>query len=56
MTKSAVITKCWTPQSSHRDTFFSIYLVSLQVRYLNLNTFDGLADGLDWILAATNNS
>ena len=21
------ITECWTPQSSHRDTFFSIYLV-----------------------------
>ena len=23
-----MITECWTPQSSHRDTFFSIYLVS----------------------------
>ena len=22
-----MITECWTPQSSHRDTFFSIYLV-----------------------------
>ena len=27
MIKSAMITECWTPQSSHRDTFFSIYLV-----------------------------
>ena len=25
MIKSAVITECWTPQSSHHDTFFSIY-------------------------------
>ena len=23
-----MITECWTPQSNHRDTFFSIYLVS----------------------------
>ena len=22
-----MISECWTPQSSHRDTFFSIYLV-----------------------------
>ena len=27
MINSAMITECWTPQSSHRDTFFSIYLV-----------------------------
>ena len=27
--KLAMITECWTPQSSHRDTFFSIYLVLL---------------------------
>ena len=27
MIKSAMITECWTPQSSHRDSFFSIYLV-----------------------------
>ena len=27
MIKSAMITEYWTPQSSHRDTFFSIYLV-----------------------------
>ena len=27
MIKLAMITECWTPQSSHRDTFFSIYLV-----------------------------
>ena len=26
MIKSAMITECWTPQSSHRDAFFSIYL------------------------------
>ena len=25
--KSAMITECWTPQSNHRDTFFSIYRV-----------------------------
>ena len=29
MIKLAMITECWTPQSSHRDTFFSIYLVSV---------------------------
>ena len=29
MIKSAMITECWTPQSSHRDTFFSIYLVTI---------------------------
>ena len=28
MIKSAMITECWTPQTSHRDTVFSIYLVS----------------------------
>ena len=22
-----MLTECWTPQSSHRDMFFSIYLV-----------------------------
>ena len=27
--KSAMITECWTLQSSHRDTFFSIYLVNV---------------------------
>ena len=29
MIKSSMITECWIPQSSHRDTFFSIYLVFL---------------------------
>ena len=29
MRKSAMITECWTPQSNHRDTFFSIYLFIL---------------------------
>ena len=28
-----MITECWTPQSSHRDTFFSIYLVCLKIIY-----------------------
>ena len=28
VSESAMITECWTPQSNHRDTFFSIYLVT----------------------------
>ena len=31
MIKLAMITECWTPQSSHRDTFFSTYLVSVEL-------------------------
>ena len=27
MRKSAMINECWIPQSNHRDTLFSIYLV-----------------------------
>ena len=27
VSESAMITECWTPQSNHRDTFFSIYVV-----------------------------
>ena len=37
MIKSAMITEYWTPQSNHRDTFFSIYLVSFVYQYLNVN-------------------
>ena len=29
-----MITECWTPQSSHRDTFFSIYLVTTEIHLL----------------------
>ena len=36
MINSAMITECWTPQSSHRDTFFSIYLV-VPVSLINLD-------------------
>ena len=32
----AMITECWTPQSNHRDTFFSIYLVCECIIYLGL--------------------
>ena len=32
----AMITECWTPQSSHRDTFFSIYLVYIIINVSNL--------------------
>ena len=34
MIKSAMFIECWTPQSSHRDIFFSIfvYLVCLLAR------------------------
>ena len=28
-----MITKCWTPQSSHRDIFFSIYMYMYLVNY-----------------------
>ena len=32
MIKSAMITECWTPQSSHRDTFFLyIYILLYNV-------------------------
>ena len=27
-----MITECWTPQSSHRDTFFSIYRVCVKTK------------------------
>ena len=32
-----MIIKCWTPQSNHRDTFFSIYLVIIIIDH-NKNT------------------
>ena len=31
-------TECWTPQSSHRDTFFSIYLVVIGLSYVCAHT------------------
>ena len=31
MIKSAMITECWTPQSNHRDTFFSLKAVVKEV-------------------------
>ena len=37
MIKSAMITECWTPQSNHRDTFFSIYHVAFVFSHLCLS-------------------
>ena len=32
--KLAMITECWTPQSSHSDNFSLLYLVCVQVMFV----------------------
>ena len=43
------------PWQVRKLSSFKIHYIILQVRTLNVNTFDGLEDGFDWILATANN-
>ena len=47
MIKSAMIIECWKPQSNHRDTFFSIYLVNLSV---DLKTLMGVCGDYHYLV------